>query len=285
MTHNKQLKLKRMSWLITLLLALAACGGTTAEPAAQPATAEPIATPTAEPVVEPTAEPPMIQPNEGDIVLAIGRPALLADGTQIALLRVADSRCPQDVTCVWAGEFTADLEITAADGRTESVSLGTLQPAIAALLNGDELLVKTAEPYPISTATILPEGYEVTLSRTPAPVKGEVGTAAYVGTLDVLLMESFPLQASAHVQGNLPDGCTTITAATAERVDNQFTITLTTNRPADMMCTMALVPFEQNVPLDILGLPAGTYTVVAGEATAEFTLDMDNILPAETAEP
>jgi len=38
-------------------------------------------------------------------------------------------------------------------------------------------------------------------------------------------------------------------------------------------------PFETSVTLDVLDLPAGTYTVKVNGVTAEFTFDMDNSSP------
>jgi putative hemolysin len=63
-----------------------------------------------------------------------------------------------------------------------------------------------------------------------------------------------------------------------------WVIEIDSSRHSDI-CTTALVPFEEVVPLDVLGLPAGTYTVTAGEQSATYTLEMDNrvsdALPAE----
>ena len=44
----------------------------------------------------------------------------------------------------------------------------------------------------------------------------------------------------------------------------------------DALCTMALVPFEENVKLDVYGLDAGTYLVKAYDLSESFTFDMDN---------
>lgn len=103
-----------------------------------------------------------------------------------------------------------------------------------------------------------------------------VPATVYIDGVDVLLMESFPLQARAVVRGNLPDGCTRISGVTAERNGDTFVIAIAAERDADAMCTQALVPFEENVTLDILGLDAGSYTVQAGDASASFTLDVAN---------
>lgn len=103
-----------------------------------------------------------------------------------------------------------------------------------------------------------------------------VETPVYVDSVEILLMESFPLQARAVVRGNLPDGCTTLESTTVSREGDTFVINLQAQRDPLALCTQALQPFEQNVALDILGLPAGTYTVQAGEANTTFTLDIDN---------
>lgn len=123
-------------------------------------------------------------------------------------------------------------------------------------------------------------------SEEPSPTPGGqvISGLAGVDTLEIVLLESMPLQARAILRGNLPDGCTTLNAPLAERVDNTFTITLTTSRPADAMCTEALVPFEQVVPLDILNLPKGVYSVIANGVPRSFELSMDNV-PVEELTP
>ena len=62
------------------------------------------------------------------------------------------------------------------------------------------------------------------------------------------------------------------------RLVNNFVIKLITIREKGSMCTQALVPFEINVPLDVYGLPACTYTVSVYDVTAEFIFRQDNII-------
>jgi hypothetical protein len=116
----------------------------------------------------------------------------------------------------------------------------------------------------------------------PADPVGEdfvYGQEAVVESVHVLIMESFPLQARAMVSGYLSDGCLELVEIDVERQEMEFVLTLTTRRPAgDVMCTEALVPFEEAVTLDIEGLDAGTYTVIAQDQQAQFTLDVDNVL-------
>lgn len=117
---------------------------------------------------------------------------------------------------------------------------------------------------------------------TPAvePGTGEpvAGGRAYIDSVEIQLLESFPLQAQAIITGNLSDGCTTIDEIRQERTDDTFTLTVVTTRPADAMCTEALVPFAETVSLEILGLSAGDYTVTVGEQTVSFSLATDNAL-------
>lgn len=107
------------------------------------------------------------------------------------------------------------------------------------------------------------------------------GHEAVVETLQVLILESFPVQVVATVTGYLPDGCVALDDISVDQSGSNFILTVNTHRPSDeTACTEALIPFEKNVPLDVYGLAAGTYTVNAQDQTAAFTLDVDN-LPQE----
>lgn len=99
----------------------------------------------------------------------------------------------------------------------------------------------------------------------------------FVDGLTIYMMESFPVQVSVTVNGNLPDGCTRIIDSTAEMIDEStFELRIFTQRPKDMMCTEALVPFVENINLDVKGLPAGTYRVIGFGLENSFTFDVDN---------
>lgn len=101
--------------------------------------------------------------------------------------------------------------------------------------------------------------------------------AIFVDDLTINIMESFPVQVSATVVGNLPDGCTRIVDSKAEMIDEStFELRIFTQRPEDMMCTEALVPFEENINLDVKGLSAGTYTVKGFGLENSFTFEIDN---------
>ena len=123
-----------------------------------------------------------------------------------------------------------------------------------------------------------------TPTPTEAPTSsGPVEGVADVESIEILILESFPVQVNVRARGQLPDGCTTIDEITTERTGTTFNVTITTFRPADAVCTEALVPFEEVIALDVLGLEAGTYTVNVNGIRGTFTLATDNVL--ETPEP
>lgn len=103
------------------------------------------------------------------------------------------------------------------------------------------------------------------------------GTAVVEST-EILVLESFPVQIHVVAKGYLPDGCTEIDSSVAKRDGNTFTVTITTKRPKDMMCTQAIVAYEKVVPLDVYGLKAGTYDVNVSTVTDSFELSSDNII-------
>ncbi len=104
---------------------------------------------------------------------------------------------------------------------------------------------------------------------------------AVIEYMEVVFLESFPLQVHVSITGYLPDGCVSVDKITTDRNGNEFTITIKTERQTGVACTEATVPLEENVPLDVYGLPAGVYTVVAfssNQFTVKFEFTQDNIL-------
>ncbi len=115
------------------------------------------------------------------------------------------------------------------------------------------------------------------------PRNGDAGqeTAVFVEDLRLNIMESFPVQVSATVQGNLANGCVVLDEVNVVREGETFTLHFETHSEGEV-CTQALVPFDETVSLDVEGLPAGTYTVIAGDVSETFTLDVDNTIGDNT---
>ena len=106
-------------------------------------------------------------------------------------------------------------------------------------------------------------------------IRGE----AAVEDVEILFLESFPLGVHAVAIGYLPDSCTEIDEVCVKQDGNHFEVLITTLREAEVMCAQVLEAFEQNIPLDVYGLPAGDYTVTVNGIDAEFTFLQDNSLP------
>lgn len=119
-------------------------------------------------------------------------------------------------------------------------------------------------------------------TATPVPVEtidpeNAIVNEAQIETLDILILESFPVQVLVHVTGYLGDGCTALGDIQTTQEGNTFLISITSLRPAGALCTQQLVSFDENIALDVVGLAAGTYTVSVNGVTDTFTLDIDNV--------
>jgi hypothetical protein len=127
--------------------------------------------------------------------------------------------------------------------------------------------------------------------RSPTPAR-DGGTPAPVGpapvdAVDILVLESFPVQVRVQVRGNLPDRCTLLAEPEIGREGNAFIVTLAMLRDERTPCEQAPVPYERSIPLDVVGLPAGVYTVLVNGIGKRFELTVDNVLltPAPTSTP
>jgi inhibitor of cysteine peptidase len=118
----------------------------------------------------------------------------------------------------------------------------------------------------------------------PVPRDQAVTTGqAPVKSVEIVIMESFPVQVAVVARGELPDVCTEIDQVN-QRIDvedDTLWVEITTVRPTDLACIQVLAPFEERIPLDVYGLPAGTYTVDVNGVTGTFTLSVDNVPPEE----
>ncbi|HMT21247.1 MAG TPA: hypothetical protein PKE20_08395, partial [Promineifilum sp.] len=123
-----------------------------------------------------------------------------------------------------------------------------------------------------------------TVEPSPAPGSNEPTRGqAVVNSIDVLILESFPVQVNVVAQGDLPDSCTQIDEIISQLTGDTFRVAITTLRQPGEICTQVLVPFEQSIPLDVAGLPAGDYSVLVNGVSGSFNLSVDNVLEEEAA--
>jgi inhibitor of cysteine peptidase len=107
------------------------------------------------------------------------------------------------------------------------------------------------------------------------------GTAT-VENIQIMTLESFPVQIHVLAEGYLPDGCTEVYTITTEREGNTFNVNISTKRPKDAICTQEIVPFNETISLEVQGLKAGNYTVNVNGVTGSFELAVDNTLVDNT---
>ena len=71
-----------------------------------------------------------------------------------------DSRCPRDVTCVWAGEVKVSLSI---QESSKVASPAEVSEGGSTLAGGYRVTLVRVEPHPVTGANIAPQAYRATL--------------------------------------------------------------------------------------------------------------------------
>ena len=140
--------------------------------------------------------------------------------------------------------------------------------------------------FTVALSGCVDKGQNNTDNQTEGSVNGGLNTSteeytygvANVESIDILTLESFPVQIHVIVEGYLPDGCTEINEIKPEREGNIFNINITTKRPKEAMCTQAIESFTEKIPLEVQGLSAGNYTVNVNGVNGSFELAVDNTL-------
>jgi hypothetical protein len=89
--------------------------------------------------------------------------------------------------------------------------------------------------------------------------------------VDVLVMESFPMQVQLQVQGEHGDGCELPVIVEQSREGNTVTVSIYRVLPADTFCPMMLQPYEASLMLDGTFEP-GDYVFVVNNLVVEQTL-------------
>ena len=115
-------------------------------------------------------------------------------------------------------------------------------------------------------------------TTSPVPEIEIMEGQAAVESVEIVMLMSFPLQVHLHVTGYVGDPCTAIDEIQTHRDGYSFEVVIKTTRDSQLDCIQVIEPFEENIPLDVYGLPAGDYLVVVNGVGAEFTFFQDNIL-------
>jgi hypothetical protein len=102
---------------------------------------------------------------------------------------------------------------------------------------------------------------------------------ANVQSVDIEVLESFPVQVVATARGMLPTSCYYIAKHDVTYTDGVFNVTLW-YAPSllPVACPTIEVAYDAPVNLDVLGFPAGDYTVIINGVETSFNLSTDNIV-------
>jgi len=89
-----------------------------------------------------------------------------------------------------------------------------------------------------------------------------------------------PIPVFVHVSGNLPDPCSQIEHTQIEQNGSTFIINLFATPdiggPAVDGCIKDPIPFTMSIPLSVVDMPAGSYSVLVNGSRADFELDTAN---------
>lgn len=77
-----------------------------------------------------------------------------------------DSRCPIDVSCIWAGDAEVDVTISKSGYATLNTTLHTTLTPQSVSYNGYTVTLNDLDPDPVSTSTIDPGDYVATFTVT-----------------------------------------------------------------------------------------------------------------------
>jgi hypothetical protein len=155
LVQDRRMRSKRSAAPLFLFSAflLFGCGATAAPPAPSRPAPTALATPD----------------SEGHLTLAVAGQASVAPGIVLTLERVvSDSRCPVDVTCVWAGEIRIALALESPQSEAPRLEFELTTTAPKATARGLEIELLGALPAPHSKKTIAPADYRVSLRAGPA---------------------------------------------------------------------------------------------------------------------
>ncbi len=175
----------------------------------------------------------------------------------VAMIACSDDGAGSGNSAGSGDEDTSPTATSPADTETPA----TASPAVTPT-PGPDSPVSSNDPTPSATHELKPSD-DFERIEEPAPIE----------SVEVLFLESFPVQHRLHVVSGLPSGCAQFVGVEVERQGTVFTVTVTNSVPApgqQVACTMIYGYHESNVDLGS-DLEAGTeYTVHANDTTITF---------------
>jgi len=185
------------------------------------------------------------------------------------------------------GELFCPCFTLATDGKMLTVHYdlmveddGTERPpaSVEGIKNGDWVIVTgelRSSSGTVPSTTFWASNVEKTVERGAAQGDKMINLAN-VNAIEIMILESFPVQVHVGARGEHPDSCTKVDEITTRREGNTFVVNINAYRPADAMCAQVITPYDEVIALDVVGLKAGVYTVEVNGIQDTFELQMDN---------
>ncbi len=85
-----------------------------------------------------------------------------------------------------------------------------------------------------------------------------------------------PIPVNVVVSGNLPDTCAQLEYSEVKQAGTNFVVKLSSIPSKAEGCIQDTLPFKIRIPLNVVGMPAGTYSVDVNGSHADFKLDTNN---------
>lgn len=140
--------------------------------------------------------------------------------------------------------------------KTRMIAIGTLLFV---------LILNACSPFAIASSS----------GQQPTPVIETMPLAGYqaikVDQVEVEVGVGSPVPIHIHVSGNVPDICSQVEYSEIRQDGTNFIITLSAT-PLQKGCLQDTLPFRMSIPLNIIDLPAGSYSVTVNGSVANFTL-------------
>lgn len=97
-------------------------------------------------------------------------------------------------------------------------------------------------------------------------------TPVVIDSVDVEVGVGSPIPVFVHVSGNLPDTCAQVEFVDQKQDGANFIITVSSVPSEDAACIADALPFRMSIPLNVIDLPVGSYTVEVNGSRADFEI-------------
>jgi inhibitor of cysteine peptidase len=128
----------------------------------------------------------------------------------------------------------------------------------------------TSKEKPVSVKPQISNPKQEENQVTP-PSQSKPEQLAMIDSVEVLILESFPVQYNAIIQGNFRNGCESIDTVSQITANQKITVLVGTKSTGEF-CTQALVPFSETITLNTKDLIQGQVTLEVNGLISTFNI-------------